>query len=83
MANRTNPEIEGRKTAELYLGEGQRLAEPAKGIQENQRTWMREIIARLNDLFEGELTDQDRLVHLNEVLKGKLVSSRTSIRRTE
>ena len=50
--------------------------------QENQRTWMREIIVRLNDLFESEFIDQDRLAHLNEVLKGKLVSSKTLIQRS-
>ncbi len=31
----------------------------------------------MNDLFEGELTDQDRLVYVNNVLKGKLLESVT------
>jgi type I restriction enzyme R subunit len=31
----------------------------------------------VNDLFEGELTDQDRLVYVNNVLKGKLLESVT------
>jgi type I restriction enzyme R subunit len=34
-----------------------------------------EIIQRVNDLFEGELTDGDRLVYVNDVLKGKLLES--------
>lgn len=50
-------------------------------VQEKQRAWMREIIARLNDLFEGDLTDQDRLVYVNDVLKGKLLESETLIQQ--
>lgn len=30
---------------------------------------------RLKDLFEGELTDDDKLVYVNNVLKGKLLES--------
>jgi hypothetical protein len=35
-----------------------------------------EIIEKVNDLFEGELTDDDKLVYVNNVLKGKLLESR-------
>ena len=31
----------------------------------------------MNDLFQGDLTDQDRLVYVNHVLKGKLLESET------
>jgi type I restriction enzyme R subunit len=31
----------------------------------------------VNDLFDGELTDQDKLVYVNNVLKGKLLESET------
>jgi type I restriction enzyme R subunit len=31
----------------------------------------------LNDLFHGDLTDQDKLVYVNDVLKGKLLESET------
>ena len=34
-----------------------------------------EIIAKVNELFEGELTDDDKLVYVNNVLKGKLLES--------
>src|SRR5208282_3046965 len=34
-----------------------------------------EIIARVNELFEGDLTDGDKLVYVNNVLKGKLMES--------
>ena len=29
----------------------------------------------MNDLFEGELTDDDQLVYVNNVIKGKLLES--------
>jgi len=29
----------------------------------------------VNDLFSGELTDQDMLVYVNDVIKGKLLES--------
>jgi type I restriction enzyme R subunit len=32
-------------------------------------------MAKVNDLFEGELTDDDKLVYVNNVLKGKLLES--------
>ena len=32
---------------------------------------------KVNDLFEGDLTDQDKLVYVNNVIKGKLLESET------
>lgn len=46
-------------------------------IQEKQKAYLREIIEKVNDLFEGELTDQDKLVYVNDVIKGKLLESET------
>ena len=34
-----------------------------------------EIITKVNDLFEGDLTPDDQLVYVNSVLKGKLLES--------
>ena len=42
-------------------------------IQEKEKAYLGEIIQNLNDLFEGELTDQDKLVYVNSVIKGKLL----------
>ncbi|GGE74811.1 type I restriction endonuclease [Sphingomonas prati] len=44
-------------------------------IQEKQKALLREIIQRVNHLFEGELTDGDQLVYVNDVIKGKLLES--------
>jgi type I restriction enzyme, R subunit len=32
---------------------------------------------RVNDLFEGELTEDDKLVYVNHVIKGKMLESAT------
>lgn len=44
-------------------------------VQEKEKALLAEIIARVNDLFEGELTDDDQLIYVNNVLKGKLLES--------
>jgi type I restriction enzyme R subunit len=46
-------------------------------LQEKEKAWLNEIIKKVNDLFEGELTDQDKLVYVNNVIKGKLLESET------
>jgi type I restriction enzyme R subunit len=40
-----------------------------------EKALLSEIVAKVNDLFEGELTDDDKLVYVNNVLKGKLLES--------
>lgn len=44
-------------------------------VQEKEKALMAEIIAKVNDLFEGELTDDDQLIYVNNVIKGKLMES--------
>jgi type I restriction enzyme R subunit len=39
------------------------------------KTLLDAIICRLNYLFEGQLTDSDKLVYVNNVLKGQLLAS--------
>ena len=46
-------------------------------VNEPERERLSAIIARVNDLFDGELTDDDKLVYVNNVLKGKLMESET------
>jgi type I restriction enzyme R subunit len=50
-------------------------------LQVKERAWLAEIIAKLNDLFEGDLSDQDKLVYVNNVLKGKLLESETLVQQ--
>ncbi len=46
-------------------------------VQEKQQAYLAEIIQKVNGLFEGELTDDDQLVYVNGVLKGKLLENAT------
>ena len=43
-------------------------------MQDKQKVLLSEIVAKVNDLFEGELSDDDKLVYVNHV-KGKLLES--------
>jgi type I restriction enzyme R subunit len=46
-------------------------------IHDKDKALFAEIIAMLNQLFEGELTDDDKLVYVHNVLMGKLLESET------
>ena len=70
---------QGKRNLPLSVGEPdklQPLTDPGSGeVQEKQKALLNEIIAKVNTLFEGELTDDDKLVYVNNVLKGKLLES--------
>ena len=69
----------------LYLGGGESLrlqpidATGSGHVHEKQQAPLAEIIARVNGLFEGQLTDDDQLVYVNGVLKGKLLENPTLV----
>ncbi len=71
----------GKRTMPLNEGDTPKLApitESGSGsIQEKEKALLNEIIEKVNGLFEGELTDQDKLVYVNNVIKGKLLESET------
>jgi type I restriction enzyme, R subunit len=46
-------------------------------VHEKERVLLNEIIEKVNDLFDGELTDQDKLVYVQNVIKCKLLESET------
>lgn len=50
-------------------------------VQEKQQAYLREIIDKVNGLFEGQLTDSDQLVYVNGVLKGKLLENATLVQQ--
>lgn len=50
-------------------------------VQTKEQALLAEIIERVNGLFEGELTDDDQLVYVNGVLKGKLLENETLMRQ--
>ena len=70
---------QGKRSLSLKDGETPKLeplTEAGGGaLHDKQKALLTEIIERVNDLFEGELTDDDKLVYVNNVLKGKLLES--------
>jgi type I restriction enzyme R subunit len=50
-------------------------------VQDKQQAYLVEIIEKVNHLFEGDLTDDDQLVYVNGVLKGKLLENETLMRQ--
>ena len=56
-----------------YVGTGQ--------VRDKEKALLDEIIARVNELFQGELTDDDKLVYVNNVLKTKLLESEILIQQ--
>jgi type I restriction enzyme R subunit len=69
----------GKRAMLLTEGENPKLepiTEAGSGsVQEKEKAYLTEIIEKVNDLFHGELTDQDKLVYVNNVIKGKLLES--------
>ena len=49
----------------------------AGSVQEKQKAHLAELIEKVNMLFDGELTDNDKLVYVNNVIRGKLLESQT------
>lgn len=74
-----NLKNQGKRAMPLSEGENPKLeplTEVGGGtIQEKQKALLHEIIQTVNDLFEGDLTEQDKLVYVNNVIKGKLLES--------
>ncbi len=72
---------QGKQGMNLKEGEQSPLApitDAGSGsVREKEKALLREIIEKVNDLFSGELSDQDKLVYVNSVLKGKLLESHT------
>lgn len=77
----THHTLRARGKAAMALGDGESpmlapLTEAGRGsVQEKQKVAFREIIDKVNTLFEGDLTDQDKLVYVNNVILGKLLES--------
>ena len=46
-------------------------------LQEKAKVYMAELIEKLNELFGADTTEQDQLVYVNHVIKGKLLESET------
>jgi len=52
------------------------MTEPGTGkVQDKEKIRLSQIVQKVNDLFEGDLTEDDKLVYVNNVLMGKLLES--------
>ena len=76
------PQPEGPGQAPLPFGDGEapKLAPITEAgvrlaCRKRRRPGSRRSSSKVNDLFEGELTDDDQLVYVNNVIKGKLLES--------
>jgi type I restriction enzyme R subunit len=71
----------GKRPLPLYAGETPKLepiSEAGSGmLQEKTKVYMAELIEKLNELFGADTTEQDQLVYVNHVIKGKLLESQT------
>ncbi|MDF9834436.1 type I restriction enzyme R subunit [Ereboglobus sp. PH5-5] len=71
----------GRRAMPLSNGETPTL-DPVTGagggsVQEKQKVYLAELIEKLNELFGGEVTEQDKLSYVNGTLINKLTESET------
>jgi type I restriction enzyme R subunit len=70
----------GQKKLDLSQGEAVQLAGLAPGsgsVQDKEKTLLSAIIAKLNELFTGELTDDDKVIYVRSVIRGRLLQSET------
>ena len=74
-----NLKNKGRQKLDLTKGESTPLqpitATGSGQVHDPEKAKLLEIIAKVNGLFEGELSDNDQLLYVNGVLKGKLVEN--------
>lgn len=77
----THHHLRNKGKQAMVLGEGDKpkltpITDIGTGsVQDKEKALLAEIIARVNELFEGELTEDDKLVYVNNVIKGKLLES--------
>jgi type I restriction enzyme R subunit len=76
---------QGKRNLPLVNGEYPKLSpltETGSGeVQQKEKVYLTEIITKVNELFEGELTDDDKLIYVNHVLKGKLLESQILVQQ--
>ncbi len=69
----------GDPTLNLGAGDAVKIDPTEEGgsgeVQDKVKIALAELISKVNDLFEGDLTPGDKLVYVNDVIKGKLMES--------
>ncbi len=70
----------GQRNLDLVQGDPEKLAglNPGGGaVQDKDKALLSEIIAKLNDLFTGDLSEGDKVTYVRAVIRGKLLESGT------
>ncbi|MCP9809564.1 hypothetical protein KBY58_08985 [Cyanobium sp. HWJ4-Hawea] len=70
----------GQSKLDLGIGEAVQLPGLAPGdgaVQDKDKAMLSEIIAKLNDLFTGDLSDGDKVGYIGKVIRNKLLESKT------
>lgn len=70
----------GLRKLDLSQGDSEKLAglNPGEGsVQDKEKALLSEIIAKLNDLFTGDLSEADKVIYVRSVIRGKLLESTT------
>jgi type I restriction enzyme R subunit len=71
---------QGQKQLDLNKGEAVAIPGLAPGggsVQDKDKVLLSEIISKLNDLFTGDLSDEDKVTYVRAVIRGKLLESPT------
>lgn len=77
----THHSLKAEAKRDLLYGEGEApkltgMSDVGSGtLQDKEKALLDEIIARVNDLFEGQLTDDDQLHYVNGFLKSHMLAS--------
>ena len=79
----THHALKSQGKVPMQLGDGDKpklppLTETGAGsVHDKDKAYLDEIIAKVNTLFDGDLSDHDKLVYVNNVILGKLLESDT------
>jgi len=78
----TYHKLKDKGISKLNLETGETIALPpiAPGggsVQEKEKILLSEIIQKLNEIFSGDLSDDDKVVYVGTVIKSKLMESKT------
>jgi type I restriction enzyme, R subunit len=86
----THHKLKRQSSTPLVLGEadGDYTLAPLGGsgsgqVQEKETARLAEIVQKVNDLFEGQLSDDDKLIYVNQVLMGKLLESELLVQQAQ
>jgi type I restriction enzyme R subunit len=77
----THHHLKNKGQIKLDLSQGeavqlQGLAPGGGSVQEKEKALLSAIIAKLNELFTGELTEDDKVIYVGTVIRGKLLENK-------